>query len=410
MREYATDDLIAFIKNDPAKVVLFGAGDIGKLTHAALAQRGVHIDYFCDGRQEKIGSLYRGTLVIPPEQLSELDDDTLFFVCNNYLTSVSNKLRRMGFKKVFNCAQLLADTTFSPRDVDMPSLEIERKINWHTEECLKQWVPAEESLVLKYVDVVVTEACSMRCIDCSNLMQYYAQPKAADLDLLFRSVDRLAKCVDHVREFRVLGGEPFMIKSVGSVIARLCDHENVDKVIIYSNATIIPKGETLTSLKHPKVIVDITNYGDLSRNLRGMTSTFREHRIAFLEKTPSWTDSGRIAYRERTQAELVDVFKNCCVNDILTLLHGKLYRCPFSANGVNLNAIPGNPDDVVDVADSSKDLHSLRHEVQRLYRIDKEPLTACSYCNGRDYRTPKIPAAIQVRSPLPVPAPHDTPG
>ena len=96
------------------------------------------------------------------------------------------------------------------------------------------------------------------------------------------------------------------------------------------------------------------------------------------------------------------MFKNCCVNDVLGLLNGKLYRCPFSANAMNLGSIPINGDDFVDLSDNSKSLQTIKNEILALYR-DKEYLTACSYCNGRDYSTPEIDAAIQTKNPLPIP-------
>ena len=96
------------------------------------------------------------------------------------------------------------------------------------------------------------------------------------------------------------------------------------------------------------------------------------------------------------------MFKNCCVNDILTLLNGKLYRCPFSANIMNLNAIPINETDFVDLSNDNKTLEMIKEEILSLYK-NKKYLTACSYCNGRDYTTPKIKAAIQTKIPLNIP-------
>ena len=93
------------------------------------------------------------------------------------------------------------------------------------------------------------------------------------------------------------------------------------------------------------------------------------------------------------------MFKNCCVNDILTLLNGKLYRCPFSANIMNLNAIPINQTDLVDLSDNTKTIDEIKSQIEDLYR-NKKYLSACSYCNGRDYTTPKIKVAIQTRNLL----------
>jgi hypothetical protein len=147
-------------------------------------------------------------------------------------------------------------------------------------------------------------------------------------------------------------------------------------------------------------VVDITNYGPHSKKLEPMLEVLDEHGVNYLTKNPVWTDSGRIKYVERSTDELDDMFNNCCVNDVLTLLNGVLYRCPFSANGTNLHAIPRVDADVVDLTgeDPGQDL---RGEVRRLY-TKASHLKACNFCNGRDYRTPRIEPAVQTRRPLPL--------
>ena len=75
-------------------------------------------------------------------------------------------------------------------------------------------------------------------------------------------------------------------------------------------------------------------------------------------------------------------------------MHGKLYRCPFSANGTNLTLIPEEESDVVDLYDETISLEFLKTKIKNL-AFDKEYLTACNYCNGRDYTTKEIKAAVQ---------------
>ena len=101
------------------------------------------------------------------------------------------------------------------------------------------------------------------------------------------------------------------------------------------------------------------------------------------------------------------IFSNCCNSDLVSLLHGKLYRCPFSANGVNLKAIPQNKKDEVDLTDDSIGLNELREQMKKLC-FDKKYLTACSYCNGRDYDSVNIPSAVQTKKPIKVGLSLDT--
>ena len=81
-------------------------------------------------------------------------------------------------------------------------------------------------------------------------------------------------------------------------------------------------------------------------------------------------------------------------------MHGKLYRCPFSANATNLKAIPYEKTDIVDLSDEKISLKDLRVKIKQL-TYDKKSLMACNFCNGRDYKTPAIDAALQTIKPLP---------
>ena len=53
---------------------------------------------------------------------------------------------------------------------------------------------------------------------------------------------------------------------------------------------------------------------------------------------------------------------------LYTLLHGKLYRCPFIANAANLKAIPDNPANYVELKPNDKDI---KKKIRRLIKVAK---------------------------------------
>ena len=93
------------------------------------------------------------------------------------------------------------------------------------------------------IDLVLTEKCSLKCKNCSNLMQYYEQPIDNDLELLIKSFDNFIKAVDYCYEVRMIGGEPLMYKNINRVIEHVLSKKNIGNVIIYTNGTIVPKGD-----------------------------------------------------------------------------------------------------------------------------------------------------------------------
>ena len=58
---------------------------------------------------------------------------------------------------------------------------------------------------------------------------------------------------------------------------------------------------------------------------------------------------GKIIKSDRTDKLNKEIFGNCCINRGLTLLHGKLYLCPFSANATNLRAIKYADDEIINI-------------------------------------------------------------
>ena len=83
------------------------------------------------------------------------------------------------------------------------------------------------------------------------------------------------------------------------------------------------------------------------------------------------------------------------MNETLTLLHGKLYLCPFSAHIENLKVINKQEGESINLTLQNKELKS---KIRALY-FWKKFLNAC-ICNGRDHNVDSIPAAEQTKQPL----------
>lgn len=416
-KEYNLNDIVFYdvlwlierIKSSEMEVVLFGASAEARYALAVLKYYDVDVDYICDSSFERHGTIFCGYKLASPDILLNDVRNVCVFICASYPGPILSTLRLLEVECVYSCVSLFSSTdmkslsyNFDGIRVGKSDRDIERDVDLYRHEFSKFTNRVSgDGLRLHAIDVVITESCSMKCKDCSNLMQYYSSPKKAELTVLYHTLDKILSVIDYVYELRVLGGEPFMVKNINEVIDKLVLYENVGEVVVYTNGTIVPKGDNLKSLKDKKVLVDISDYGDLSRNYHKLKDSLEENGIRYAAKIPRWTDSGKFVHDgDKTENQLKEMFSNCCVNDVLTLLHGKLYHCPFSAHAANLKAIPDEPSDVIDIDALNKD--DLRIELNDFYR-KKQYLTACGYCNGRDFNTPDIEVAIQTKNPLPIP-------
>jgi len=255
MLNYNFGGLRSQVESNKDKIVLFGAGDIGELVNYSLNKIGITVNFFCDNDSRKHGKKYLGIEVISLENLKKLGKNVKIFISNNYVSTINSQLTKAGFDKIFNCAELLKNTDFSDSKqiTGLQPLKIERRIEYYRNMCLKEEYTSSGILNIKSLDVQITERCSLRCKNCSNLMQYYEKPVNSDLEQLFLAMDRFMSCVNKIYEFRVLGGDPFMNKDLHKVIEKLKEYNQVEKVIIYTNGKIIPKGPNLDCLKHKKL-------------------------------------------------------------------------------------------------------------------------------------------------------------
>jgi len=364
--------------------------------------------------------------------------DAHIFIAHQWIIQAVEKLNKLNFKNVYPCLDFLKSIDVSKKinskkiDLlsatrnagDIEPLRLERKIEIVNFNYLKALADLKissksngskksvDNLVVKHIDVVITEQCSMKCRDCANLMQFYSRPKNSDTDLLFKSVDRLMQCVDHLYEFRVIGGDPFMNKEIYKIINKFVKYKNVDNVVIYTNARIVPKEENLNCLKNKKVRLQITNYSDSQAVLTHPSLVAQHDEIVKLlssnnikfvsEKVTKWDDIGILKFIKETPTQTSNKFMDCCANDLFSLLNGVLYKCPVSAHGTNLKAFSFDPNyDGVDLVDEKISLKNLKKKLIDFYHNNKY-VTACTYCKGRGYGEGEVGAAIQTKKALPL--------
>ena len=258
-------------------------------------------------------------------------------------------------------------------------------------------------LTLDSLDFVITERCSLRCKECSNLMQYYAAPKNFSVDELKAELDSICAVFDEIHELRFIGGEPFLHPNWQELLQYANAKKNIRRDCFYTNGTILPTAQQFETLKAANAWLSISNYEELSRNLNRLTKNLDEHAIPYeVKEIPYWTKCSSFERHERTTQELRKVFERCCARNLATLLNGRLYACPFISNAMNLHAIPQDENDFVNLVENV-DVKILRQQVRKLF---SQPFfKSCAWCEGRP--TPedvkdedKIPPHEQTNKPL----------
>lgn len=379
-------------------VIVFGAGVVGQLLVHALRGMGIDVACFADNSTAKAGSRLCELEVVPAASLPLRFADALFVISAADIQDIVFQLRQTGYARCFAGADVLRNLDWSAFPVDAPADFVEFAAGACLQ-CQDAYLHPDK-LFFRSVDIIITERCSLKCRDCSNLMQYYERPQNVELDEIVRSIDAFCTVVDDIHEFRVIGGEPFMNKHYPMVVRHLSAKRNVKRIVIYTNGTIVPKGEQLESLKHAKVMILLTDYGPLSPKATELKAVLKNNGIGFFARpADGWSECASIEPHGRNAEEQRALFASCCAKNLHTLSGGKLYRCPFVANAVRLGAIPDYAHDHVNVlAAAHEGEEAVRQQIRKLLAVDH--LESCDFCAGRPLNAPTVTPAVQTETPL----------
>ena len=379
------------------ELLILGTGNFGKIVLHGLKNNNLPVKAFIDLNPRHIGESISGVPIISMNDIAK-DAHVILASNRSNIPYLSKLLNESGVKSFDNCDFLL-------EHYDFTGLETE----WSLQRCREEMqlvllltndrTKNTKKLNIKSLDVVLTEKCSLKCVDCSNLMQYYENPINAEHDSLLLYLRQFFSTIDYVHELRLIGGEPLMYRKIDEIIRTLLGYKKFGKIVIFTNGTIIPRDNVLEICKDPRVHFIISNYGSsLSKNANKLADTLSKSKISYLnERVTTWQNCAIIGKQERSTKDTFEVFSNCCVKDTLTLLHNKLFGCPFAAHTDRLEAIPEFSDDIIDL--NVVNGESLKEEIAKLVSGNRY-YGACEYCNGRDYTVATVPAAVQTNSVL----------
>ncbi len=396
---------IESLKKDGPPIIIVAAVQESEAVLNSCKNHNIKVSAFCDSIKGKTSNLFCGLKIIHTPSLPDHYKKARFIIASQHIQDCIEQLTALGFDDFYSPLELIENYKVNENKHIITNSYMEARLtvckNSH-----RMFLDNEDKTYMRSLDVMITTRCGMKCEGCSNLMQYYTEHKNFDHDEILNSIDLIKNNVDQISEFRLIGGEPLMNKSWAKIANSISLRNPENEIFIYSNGTIAPKDEQLESFQGKKISFIITEYGKLSRNLDKLHYQLKKYNINFVSNPAThWVDCSNIRHHKRTNSELEEVFKQCCVKYLYTLLHGKLYRCPFIANAANLKAIPDNPANYVELKPNDKDI---KKKIRRLIKVAKF-FPACDFCDGRPYDATSstgydgkgiIEAGIQVSEPI----------
>lgn len=381
-------------------VVVFGAATVGRVLKRGLDDANIDVKAFCDNNSQLVGKRVEGINVLNFASVQKYFPNAIYLIA---VADIQDVVAQLGGEP--NIKWVAA----GPYLKLLPLVRIDGKsddfIRYAVDSCIRCHHAFDNTNLVAFrsIELIVTEKCSLKCKDCSNLMQYYQSPENEEMDSLISELTDLFSICDDINEVRIIGGEPFLHKELNLLLNFLNLENKIHNIVIYTNGTIVPRPEVLDSLKSQKVLVLITDYGVLSRRKDPLLEELKQNGINVVDElAQNWTDCGRIHRWNRTEEENNLVFAECCAKNLLTVSAGKLYRCPFSAHLDRLNAAQDLNGDYFEIPkiDENREYSSKFRTSLKEFAFEKKSLKSCDYCNGRKLADEKIIPGIQTKIPL----------
>lgn len=372
-------------------IIIYGASVYGELALRGLELLGRTPLCFAD--RARAGKEYLGSPVIRPDELVSHKKDVILIASADFYYEILNYLEGLDCEKIYDISLLLQ------QPIDLNQVSHRAKEMYDARDNYFKAAKGTD-LTIVHLGFCVSERCSLKCKDCSFLMQYYQNPENVELEKYKQALDRFIETIDYISEFRIYGGEPFMNPDMYKLLEWYKDCDKINTLSIYTNGTIIPNEHTIQCMKNKKVKVHISDYEHNMDRVSKLVDVLEREKITyFIRKYDTWCEAGDLTYKHHTKERLEKIYGNCFATNCYSFLKGKFYVCPRAAHAVNLGAMPDVERDRVDFTDENLSVEELQRQLRALM-YGRNFIAACEFCNGLDNHVTGVAPAIQINKPL----------
>lgn len=257
------------------------------------------------------------------------------------------------------------------------------------------------------LQITLTERCTLKCKKCAHGCFAVDNSRSEDMSLsqAYKSADSFFAKVDFIKEFVLIGGEPFLYKDFAKVIEYIGERYRgqIGIYAITTNGTIVPEEDVLRACRKYGVLVRISNYirqiPRLKSFIERLIDTLEENKVSFAlgDEESEWMDYGFECVDHGTDEEyLIKVF-DACRTPCREVRENRFYYCVMARSvSDNLKFYVGQKDYLDLDGLTGKEYKKELLEFTLGYS-DKGYLDMCRHCNGAEARNCPIPPAEQAK-------------
>ncbi len=369
--------------NKGKRIAVFGAGVIGEEIRAVIEKTGCFAG-FIDNDKEKQMTGMNGVRVRSLQEFLREEKKGLIVIAadKKHIPVITEQLIDEGLKKGIDFYEY---KEFMEKVFPVLS------------------VYANGQMYVELAQICLTERCTLKCRKCAHACYAVgAGSQDMSIETAKKSADYFFSHVDIVKEFVLIGGEPFLYQNLGEIIEYIGVNYR-DQIVIFSittNGTIMPNQEILNVCEKYRVTIRISDYSLSIRRLEvkyeRLRKVLEDRQIAYTisEKETQWMDYGfESVDRKGGEEELIRVFDEC-KTPCREIRGSRYYYCVMARSVSDNLKWKCGAEDYLDLKKLKKDDKKVFLEFQMGFS-EKGYLDMCGHCYGADARKHPIPAAEQ---------------
>ena len=159
-------------------VIVFGAATVGRVLKRGLDEANIGVKAFCDNNSQLVGKLVEGKTVFDFASVQKYFPNAIYLIAVADIQDVVAQLRVESDIKWVAAGpylQLLPLVSIDGKTDDF--------IRYAVDSCIRCHHAFDNANLVAFrsIELIVTERCSLKCKDCSNLMQYYQNPENEEM-------------------------------------------------------------------------------------------------------------------------------------------------------------------------------------------------------------------------------------
>ena len=192
---------------------------------------------------------------------------------------------------------------------------------------ISYWLNSQKYYI-PYLETNLIDSCNLNCRGCMHFASFFHRDEIYPIEKFAHDLDRLSQNADVLR-FRLLGGEPLLLKNLDEYldIARKFFPQTL--IAICTNGLLIPtlNDKIFAAIRRNSVVIDVTEYPPTTKIKSKIIETLNREGIKYSFEGP--IRAFRLNMGDGTKIYNAEKARAACHSDYCRFLRdGKIYKCP----------------------------------------------------------------------------------